>query len=312
MKISEVYTKLDRRCVIAIRQRSGIFSIMARMEDRIPAYPFTEEDKTYIRLFFPKTGKRNPVMSSILSREDVIEKRSYYSIIERINNVEGMRIIAKLLETPSVTLNNTYLFKDELYVDFRFHRNKLHEVNDLLSEVVSDSHNFRIVKLTVPGNLKDRMEAMHSYTPLAVVKYSIPIFENNALLKYIVANDPGTVAEIEGRSLSEKGIKVLLYTTKPIVHEGVEVISKEDNVYESYVYDKSLARGRRMENEAGIPRTAFYLTLEGERLYDTTFVPAAEADEYIAIMIDSLTVDHGSHPLLEYYSKLEKGVWEWI
>ncbi|MHB1439976.1 MAG: hypothetical protein ACYCSO_05260 [Cuniculiplasma sp.] len=312
MKISEAYTKLDRRCVIAIRQQSGIFSIMARMEERIPAYTFKEEDKTYLRLFFPKTGKINPVMSSILSREDMTEKRSYYSVTERINNIETMRIVAKLLETPSVALNNTYLFKDELYVDFRFHRNKLHEINDLLSGVVGESHNFRVVKLTEPGNLEDRMVAIHRNTPLAIVRYSMPIPEDNAVLKYIAANDPGTVAEIEGRSISEKGIKVLLYTTKPIDLEGVNTISKEDNVFESYVYEKTLSEGRRLGNEVGIPRIAFYLTLVGDRLYDTTLVPAAEADEYIAIMMNSLMIDHGSHPLLEYYSKLEKGVWEWI
>ncbi len=81
------------------------------MEERIPAYTFTEEDKTYLRLFFPKTGKSNPALSPILSRNNMIEKRSYYSITERINNVEGMRMVARLLETPSVVLNNTYLLK---------------------------------------------------------------------------------------------------------------------------------------------------------------------------------------------------------
>ncbi|EQD26274.1 hypothetical protein B1B_19618, partial [mine drainage metagenome] len=254
----------------------------------------------------------NPVMSPILSRKDMVEKRSYYSITERINNVEGMQIIARLIETPSVALNDTYLLKDELYMDFRFHRNKLHEVNDILSEVIGTNNNFRVVKLTHSRMLRDRMEAMHSQTPLAVVRYSVPILDDSPLLKYIVANDPDTVAEIEGRSLSEKGIKVLLYTTKPIDNEGVEVISGEDNIYETYVYEKSLVEGRKMGNDARIPRIAFFLTLEGDRLYDTTFVPAAEADEYIAIMMRILMTDHGSHPMLEYYSVLSDEVWGWI
>jgi hypothetical protein len=282
------------------------------MEERIPAYTFTEEDKTYLRLFFPKTGKNNPALSPILSRKDMIEKSSYYSVTERINNIEGMRMVARLLETPSVALNNTYLLKDELYLDFRFHKNKLHAINDLLSEVIGKNLNFRVVSLTGSSNLKDRMEAIHKRTPLAVVRYSVPIPGNNPLLRYIVANDPETVAEIEGRTLSEKGIKVILYTTKPFDQEGTEVISKEDNIYESYIYEKSIIQGRRLVNDTGIPRIAFFLTLDGDRLYDTTFVLAAEADEYVSVMMNSLMIGHGSPPMLEYYSKLNEAVWKWI
>ena len=76
MKISEVHSKLDRRCVIAIRQHTGIFGLLARMDQRIPAYTFTEDDKTYIQLFFPKSGKPAQSMNPILSRKDLVEKRS--------------------------------------------------------------------------------------------------------------------------------------------------------------------------------------------------------------------------------------------
>ena len=55
------------------------------MEERIPAYTFTEENKTYLRLFFPKTGKSNQALSPILSRKDMIEKSSYYSALHLCN-----------------------------------------------------------------------------------------------------------------------------------------------------------------------------------------------------------------------------------
>ena len=148
MKISEVHAKLDRRCVIAIRQHSGIFELLARMDQRIPAYTFVEDEKTHIQLFFPKSGKPNQILAPILSRKDLVEKRSYYSISERINNIQGMKVIGDLLEAPSVVLNDAYLLKDELYMDFRFHGSRLHEINDILSGVIGKNHNFRIVKLT--------------------------------------------------------------------------------------------------------------------------------------------------------------------
>ncbi len=312
MKIGEVHGKLDRRCVIAIRQHSGIFELLARMDQRIPAYTFTEEDRTYIQLFFPKSGKPNQILAPILSRKDLVEKRSYYSITERINNIQGMKVIGDLLEAPSLALNDAYLLKDELYIDFRFHGNRLHEINDILSEVIGKNQNFRIVKLAHSRTFRDRMQEMHSQTPLAVVRYSIPIPLDNPLMKYMAENHADAVAEIEGRSVTDEGIKILLYTSKPVEHGMAEVISQEDNVYETYVYEKSLVEGRRRGNEAKIPRIAFFLNIENGRLYDTTFVPAAEADEYVSIMMNSLMADHGTHPLLEYYSEMDEEVWEWL
>ncbi len=312
MKISEVHAKLDRRCVIAIRQHGGIFEILARSDQRMPAYTFVEDDKTYIQLFFLKSGKPNQIMAPILSRKDLVEKRSYYSITERINNVEGMKVVGRLLEAPSVALNDAYLLKDELYLDFRFHGSQLHRINDVLSEVIGKNQNFRIIKLTRSHSLRDRMEAMHSQTPLAVVRYSIPIPVDNPLMGYLAENHKDAVAEIEGRSINDEGIKILLYTSRPLEYDAVEVISKEDNIYETYVNEKSLVEGRRRANDARIPRIAFFLTIERNRLFDTTFVPAAEADEYVSIMMNSLMLDHDTHPLLEYYSELDEEVWRWL
>lgn len=312
MKISEVHEKLDRRCVIAIKQHSGVFELLARMDQRIPAYTFTEEDRTFIQLFFPKSGRPAPSMNPILSRKDLVEKRSYYSITERINNVEGMKLIGNLLEAPSVALNDAYLLKDELYLDFRFHRSKLHDIYDILSGVIVKNQNFRIVKLTHSRTFKDRIESMHSQTPLAVVRYSMNFPPDSSLMKYMADNHPDAVAEIEGRSVTDEGIKILLYTSKAVDTKEVTPISAKDNIYESYVNERAFVEGRKRGNEARIPRIAFYLTIEDGRLFDTTFVPAAEADEYVSIMMNTLNSDHATHPLLEYYSELDDEVWEWL
>ena len=101
------------------------------------------------------------------------------------------------------------------------------------------------------------MEALHSHTPLAVVRYSIPVPSDNPLIKYLTDNHTDAVAEIEGRSVTEEGVKVLLYTSKPVDAEGVTPISIEDNLYESSVYEKALVEGRKRENDARIPRIAY-------------------------------------------------------
>ena len=93
---------------------------------------------------------------------------------------------------------------------------------------------------------------------------------------------------------------------------GVRTISRTDNIYETYVSEKSLVEGRKRGNEARIPRIAFFLTIEDGRLMDTTFVPAAEADEYISIMMSMFLDDHSPHPLFEYYSVLDDEAWNWL
>ncbi|MCL5888997.1 MAG: hypothetical protein M1597_03440 [Candidatus Thermoplasmatota archaeon] len=312
MKISEAQGKLNRRCVIAIKQHGGIFDILSRMNDYVPAYVFSENDRTYLQLYFQKRGRQNNIISPLLSRKDLVEKRSYYSITERVNNVEGMKAIIRLIEAPSVALNDTYLLKNELFLDFRFHSTMLYEINDILHEVIGVNPNFRIVKMTNSRHLRERMEEMNSQTPVAVVRYNVPIPEDNEIMRYMEKNHPDAVGEVEGRLVSENGIKVLLYTSKPVNVKGVDPISPDDCVYESYIFERTLSEGRRMGNRARIPRIAVFYTLEEGRLIDTTFIPAGEADEYISIMMSSLMAEHGSRPLLEYYSELDENVWKLI
>ena len=89
----------------------------------------------------------------------------------------------------------------------------------------------------------ERMDSMHRQAPLAVVRYSMNFPDDSTLMKYMADNHPDAVAEIEGRAVPAEGIKVLLYTSKPVVAEGVTPISIEDNIYESYVNEKALVEG---------------------------------------------------------------------
>lgn len=313
MKISEIHSRLNRRCIIAIRQHKGIFSVLSRLERVTPVFIFNEGNVTYIRLFFLKNEISNSAISPILSRKDLVENRSFYSITESVENDEQTSIITKLLEAPSVALNNTYLLRDELFIDFRFHEDKLHEINDILAEVMGKLKDFRIVSMTHSLSLRRRMDEIRQQTPLSVVKYTLRTPEDNTILKYIKSIDPESVAEIQGSILSDKGVKVILYTTRPIKHPGVKVVSEEDLVYEAFVKEKTLEDGMKLGNNAGIPRLAFFLTVENGIPCDTTFVPAAEADEYISIMMSSLMSDHETHPLLQFFSSLDdEEVWSWV
>ena len=313
MKISEIHNRLNRRCIVAISQTNGIFSVLARSEKTTPVYIFNDKDVLYLRLFFLKDNVSNSAISPILSRKDLIENRSYYTITEKIKSKEQIEIIKKLIESPSVALNNTYLLKNEIFIDFRFHNEKLNEINDILAEFMGNFKEFRIVSMTNSLSLRKRMDELTVKTPLAVIKYTLRTQDDNSILRYIKATDPDSVAEVQGGILSNKGVKVILYTSKPLDHKGVSVVSLKDNIYEAFVKESVLEEGLKLGNNAGIPRLAFFLTVENGIPCDTTFVPVVEADEYISLMMNSRSSDKRIHPILQIFSSLDdEDVWKWL
>ena len=93
---------------------------------------------------------------------------------------------------------------------------------------------------------------MHSQTPLAVVRYSMNFPADSSLMKYMADNHPDAVAEIEGRSFTDEGIKTLLNTSMAVDTKEVTVISSKDNIYETYVNEKALVEGIKREMRRGL------------------------------------------------------------
>ena len=312
LKISDAYSRLDRRCVIAIILRGGIFDLMVRMEETIPAYVFSDSDSTYLQLFFQKGISRTSTINSILSRKDLVEKRSYFSLTEKLESRKRIHIINELNRIPSVTISNTYVLKNELFIDFRFHHSKLLQVNAMLSNFIGKQPDFRIVTMSISATLREKLETIHSQTKLSIARFSTALPQGNEIVSYIGNNHLDAVAEIDGRVLSEKGVKVILYTEKPVEVPGIGVISKVDNIYEFYGRQDPLIEARRLGNEAKIPRAAFFMTIENNRLHDITFIPTSEADEFLEIMMHLRTSGGQGPPVLEYYSELNPDLWNWL
>ncbi|MHB1709474.1 MAG: hypothetical protein ACYCT2_08390 [Thermoplasmataceae archaeon] len=300
------------RCVIAIRQHEGIFGITARFKGKVPAYIFNEDNKTYLQLYFNKNNGETSRLSPLLSRKDLVEKNGYYSIAERINNIEGMQAIRQILELPSVVMNDTHMENDELYLDFRFISTYSAEVNALLASFIGKNDNFRIVEIGRPMGIRERLSRISAETPIAVVQTSSAIPEDNELIRTIAKEYPDVVAEAEGRSDVREGVRVVLYSSKPLNVDGVIEISHQSHVYEARAFEKTLIEGRRRGNEARIPRISILLGIRNGRFFDTTFVPAAEADEYISILMSIMNENRESDTILEVYSIVRDEVWEWL
>jgi len=77
----------------------------------------------------------------------------------------------------------------------------------------------------------------------------------------LIEYHPEAIAEIDASVLSEKGVKILLYTAKPVEFRGIEVISTEENIYGFFVQLPPLIEARSLSNEASIPRAAFFMAI---------------------------------------------------
>lgn len=282
------------------------------MDRRIPAYAFEEGEGTYLQLSILKSDRTDSAITPILSRKDIVEKRSYYSITERVDSIDGMKSIAKLLEMPSVAINNTYLQGGELFVDFRFHSSKLHDINEVIIEAAELNSDFRIVKMAHSRSLREKMEEISNQMPLSVVTFSMPVPESNPFYKLMNSEHTDAVAEVEDRILFKAGTKTILYTSKPFNFSGTVVISENNNIYETYLADKNGLEGRRQGNKAGIPRVNIFLSLNSGKLFITMFVPAAEASEFVALTMSALRANRNVDIVLEYSSELNEEVWNWL
>jgi len=312
MRISNADGKLDRQCILAIRLRSEIFDLLSRTNEKFQTYIFTESSNIYLQLFFHKTGKSSAAITPILSRKDVLQKRMYYTLAERIENQENMKIITNLLEAPSVAFSDTYIIKNELFIDFRFSSSRLSDIHGILAGFMGISPDFRIVSLNASRPMKARMEDLNRYVPLSVVKYSLKAPTDDPLVSNLNMLSEETVGETTGASVYPEGLKVLVFSTTSLAEKGFKVISQKDNIYEAFFNIPRIMGMRKEMEEARIPRFQLFLGLNGGRLYITTFVPTPEADEYLSILFRSLIQEPESKAALEYYSGLSESVWDWI
>ncbi len=229
-----------------------------------------------------------------------------------MSGIRGADIFMKIAAATSVILDYAYFERAELFIEFRFHSNCIQEVNNLLIDGIKSNDGFRVVKLANSRNIKDRMAEFNRLAPVSALRYSLPVPEDSPIGKYMSKYFPDSIGELQVYSATEEGTKVLIYTSMSPDQEGLKVISADSKIYQLSINPKVLVEGQNMQSMARIPRLASFLTQEGGDLVYTTFVPAAEGDEFLSILSSLLTETFGSKPSVQYYSMLDDVAWDWI
>ncbi len=312
MRISEAYRKLDRRLIIAVKQSEGVFRVISTLQGRTPAYIFEDNGEGYLQMYFDKEMMPHGSLAAIVARNDVADRTNYYTLAEKMENPECIDTIHRIMATRSVTMNDSYLMKGELFVDFRFHNSVAADIIGILSGNGKNPPAFRLESMRESEGLRERMMGIHRESQLSLVRYSVDIPENIGLLKYLESDTGEVVAEVENRHIPKGGARIILYSTKPLDFNGITEISKTDNVYETYADDLGLLHGGGKDRMLRIPRLAFFLTKEHGRLVDTTIVQSTGAGDYVSYIMSMSGTEHDLKPIVEHYSALDEKVWEWL
>ena len=312
MRISEAYRKLDRRLIIAVKQSEGVFRVISTLQGRTPAYIFEENGEGYLQMYFDKEMMPHGSLAAIVARNDVTDRTYYYTLAEKMENPECIDTIHRIMATRSVTMNDSYLMRGELFLDFRFHNSVAADIIEILSGNGENPPAFRLESMRESEGLRERMMGIHRESQLSLVRYSVDMPDSIGLLEYLKSDTGEVVAEVENRHIPKGGARIILYSTKPLDFSGLTEISKTDNVYETYADDLGILRGGGKDRMLRIPRLAFFLTKEHGRLVDTTIVQSTGAGDYVSYIMSMGGTEHDLKPIVEHYSALDEKVWEWL
>lgn len=311
MLIREVDRKLDMMCTIAITQDTPWFGLTSGSGSVIPGYLYREDEHTFLQMYISKTSLSKGLQTAIRTHGSVVEKKSYYTVSEKISDVKQMTYLAEIMKVPSVITTNSYLLGKELFITFRFHSIFNSRVNRALSAISGSEVESRIDYFGPSPGITRLLENFNADNPVSVVRYTVDLPGSSEIVERALKRDREGIAELDPRNQTMDTSRLILYSNSRI-GEGMTPVSHDDMIYESEIHERFIVESTKLGNEFRIPRIAFFVRIRGNRLEDTTFIPTVEADEYLKVLFSIQSEDDSRSPELELYSPFNSDMWKWL
>ncbi len=313
MKVKDSERRLDLRCLLALREQGPVTGYLKGSTERFPAYVFRENGAIFVNILVPKTSQEDQKKLMFLKNYDALEKKDYFVITQRINNLPQLRASRELFEVPSVVLNSVYFEGDMLYMDFRFHRNFAQDVSRLLSKFSENFEDTRVVDLGPSQGLTGILDSMNRTIPLSVVKYMVPNQGSDSGLKKVMIDDR-FLAEVEQTKFSDDGHTYLLYAPSEITIKGDDIreISYDDCIYEARDFNPYLLEVSKIANENKIPRYSLFTRRIGENIETLIFLPESQREEYSRLLFELARKFFDNPPVLTVSRRYSADLWEFL
>ena len=312
MNFNTIDHKIDRRCLISIRGEDEIFEIMKENIQKYNVFLYKNEGKMFLQVYIEKKSFAPRFFSMIKLISTFRETENYYSVMVDITENSGVGIIKELLSIRSITLGETYLLGNRIYLTFRYHHDYSISLTTKLIKWIDRKENIRIENIRHSKTFIEGMTLLDKSLPLTVIQTSTIMPEGHGPLYEIARQYPETVTEVDVRSMSITSIKCLSYAQQKIEILEISTVSDRDFIYETIELSGSLMDRVLKLNELRIPRLATILELKNGRLFNTTIVPSENSDEYIGIYSKFMKNVSQYDPRIEIYSNINEKVWSML
>jgi hypothetical protein len=311
MRISDIDKKLDMILLLKVRQNTELFDTTANLDIKFPTYIYGVDGKVWISTYVPK-GLGGNNIKLLLNKFKAVEKDNSYVIDSRINNVNDLAIIQKLIELPSVVIGRSDMSKGFLNLYIRFHSSQMDEVSDLLAQYTADTENSRVELLGPSPGIMKVIDIINSEYPISLVTFEYsPEKEDQALAA--LSNELGIIAEFKNSSTNDGTLSAILYSDHKIANSipGLTPISADDNIYEVGIKSTFLSKVRVKANDSHIMRLRYFIRIHDGKIQQSVFIPTASVYEYSSFLYEfAREKDHGL--VIRYIMPYTSAVWEFI
>ena len=285
MFLRDVDMKLDRRGLISLEQDGQISPLLKKEIQRIPCYIFSEDGKTFVKLFLSKNRKDASETMGILTALEAEERKDSYVVTQRINNVEQMKIIRELIRIRTVVVHHTYVEGTRMFFDFRFHHTMNHEVSAILSRYTENHLKTRVVDLGQCRGLHAVIGRIQEKTPLTLVEWGIPL---EGEIAELFSPFRECIVESENLTYGDEEFRGLVYSEddpSKILDQKFSVISPREGIYEVNYKHDALQEVRTRLNSESIPRIEYFLHIVPSGIRVLVLVPSHVSEDYVRILL---------------------------
>ncbi|WP_393972181.1 hypothetical protein OXIME_000794 [Oxyplasma meridianum] len=311
MLIRDIDRKLDMRLVLKVRQATELFNVTSELDIKLPTYVYGVDGTSRISTYFPKILKGVNMMA-LLNRFNATEREDSYVVDSRINNLEDLAIIGKLIDLPSFVINRADMYRGFLNIYARFHSSQIDAVSDLVAQYTADSENARVEWLGPSQGIIRIMDLINSDYPVSILTYEFSLW-NEDKNEIDLAHEAEIIGELKNSQDKDSYLRLVVYSHHVISNpiNNLLPISTKDNIYEFRFSSPFLKSVRSDANKNHIMRLRHFVKPAGDKLRVTVFLPRSSMYEYYSLLYSKARKnDHGvtiMH-LLPYSSD----VWEFL
>ncbi|WP_075056474.1 hypothetical protein [Thermogymnomonas acidicola] len=131
MLVRDIDRALDVRVVVRVKQDTELMRMAAELRMKLPVFIYSRSGQLWMSTYVRKQDLDSR-LSMALRRMDCRETRDAYVVDERINNVEQMSVVQKLLEVPSFAMNRSDSMNGYVNIYARFHHSHINLVSEEL------------------------------------------------------------------------------------------------------------------------------------------------------------------------------------